>query len=99
MGTFSSHDRLTHADRTYDILTVIPLTHEMELAEKAYAKALGIADPHPMTSREELVGELYEEWEKHGLSTGDKVSDVLIEKIEAAAVKQAKAHLGISGPG
>jgi hypothetical protein len=93
-GVFSSSHRLNFAHAPTDILAVIPLTYEFELAEKAYAKALGLPDPLPHTTRAELVNDLRREWKQDGISSGPQQSTQFIRDIERDAKRQAEQHLG-----
>ena len=90
---FSSSEKL-HDARAAHIHSFIPLSYEMLLAEKAYAKSLGLSEPWPLTSRSELVGLLRQQWEEDGISSGPELSKQFIRDIEQAAIKQAKKHLG-----
>jgi hypothetical protein len=93
VGDFSSSRRLNNA-HAIDILAMIPLTYELELAEKAYAKALGLADPSPLSTRAELVSALRDQWEQYGISSGPQQSTQFIRDIERDAKRQAEQHLG-----
>ncbi len=90
---FSSSENL-HDARATDISSLIPLSYEMLLAEKAYAKSLGLPEPWPLTSRSEVVRLLRQQWEEDGVSSGPELSKQFIRDIEHAAIKQAKKHLG-----
>jgi hypothetical protein len=90
---FSSSDAL-HDVRASDIYCLIPLSHEMLLAEKAYAKALDLPDPNAFLPRAALVSDLREQWKEDGISSGPHQSRQFIRDIEQAAIRQAKQHLG-----
>jgi hypothetical protein len=92
-GEFSSSGRLNDA-HAYDILALIPLSYEMELAEMAYAKALGLPYPYPPATRAKLVSDLRDDWEKFGVSSGSHQSAQFIRDIEQAARRQAESYLG-----
>ena len=91
-GVFRSSDILNSVNAT-DILSVIPLSYEMELAEKIYAKTLGLPDPNPLSTRADLVSILRDEWKEFGISGGSHQSTQMIRDIERAAIIQAKQHL------
>jgi len=92
-GVFSSADALSNA-RATDIYSIIPILNEMKLAEKAYAKSLGLPEPWPLVSRAEVVRLLREQWKEDGISSGEQLSTQYIRDIEQAAVRQAKLQLG-----
>jgi hypothetical protein len=91
---FSSAKELDNV-RATEIHAIVPLHHEMLLAEKAYAKALGLPDPDHLMSRGQLVRDLREQWKEDDISSGPQQSTQLIRNIEQAAIRQAKRHLGM----
>ena len=70
---------------------------ELKLAEKAFAAALGRADPHPdQDDHREVLGEdLKEAYSEYGLSPGAKASQELIQRFEAEARAQAEQFRGM----
>lgn len=67
---------------------------EHKLVEKAFDAAMGWPDPHPKSSREQLIEMLTEDYLHFGLATGRHHTEQCVRTFEAQAVEQAKAHLG-----
>jgi hypothetical protein len=60
--------------------------YELWFVEKVLAKATNTVDPHPTSSREELVEELANGFEEYGLSSGPAHSQQLIRDLESQAL-------------
>ncbi len=67
---------------------------EIKLAEKAFARASGRADPHPsdLASRESIADVLEEAYLQYGLASGPASARELIRAIERDAAAQAKGQ-------
>jgi hypothetical protein len=63
---------------------------EIEFAETAFAKALGLPAPHPKESQQERISWLNDDYKRYGISTGAQATRQLAREIEKAAVEQAK---------
>lgn len=69
---------------------------ERTLANKAFALALGIPDPHPEEEWRDAVLMLDRGYQKHGLSTGPHQTQLLVRDFERAAAAQAVSRGGPS---
>lgn len=88
-----SSDMMDH--RFLDTNAFGMVSAEIELAETAYAKALGqTPDPGNLADREERLDLLNVDYKRYGLSTGLQQTRQMIRRVEAAARKQAEAHIG-----
>jgi hypothetical protein len=82
-------DRLTdaHAD-SIDAVATHGL--ELVLAERSYARAAGLSDPHPGDNRSETISMLNDAYKEYGLSTGMQQTRQLVREFEAQAARQAE---------
>lgn len=90
---FASYDAL-HEQRLGNLDIIVTMYAEVELAQMAFAKALGRPDPNPSVSRNELISELNTEYKRYGLSTGIEKTKQLARDIERAAREQAQRYRG-----
>jgi len=67
---------------------------EQFLAEKAFASALSLTDPHPNAPREEIIDALDDGYRAYGLSGGMHETRQLARDIESAATKLAQERGG-----
>jgi hypothetical protein len=63
---------------------------EIEFAETAFAKAVGLPAPYPNESQPERISWLNVDYKRYGISTGAQATRQLAREIEKAAVEQAK---------
>lgn len=78
------------AEHLSDLNVVATIRIEIELAETAFAKALGLPEPRPHESQAGRVSRLNEDYKRYGISTGIQATRQLAREIETAAVEQAK---------
>jgi len=64
---------------------------ELALAERAFAASLGLPDPHPDDTRQELLHMLNADYVRWGISSGLQQTRLFVSELEASAVGQAKA--------
>jgi len=88
-GLLGGHDP---GGRLLAELEVVP-AHLLEriLASKAFAAALGQADPFPDDDRLVLILTLNDTYCRYGISSGLQQSRQLVRRLEADAMAQAKA--------
>lgn len=79
-----------------DALTVHAI--EQRVAEKAFAKRLGLPDPYPtyFFNRYDMIAALNDGYKPYGISTGIHQTRQLVRDIEAAAILQADQFKGRS---
>jgi hypothetical protein len=63
---------------------------EVEFAETAFAKALGLPEPHPEESQAVRISWLNLDYKRYGISTGIHTTKQLLREVEKTAVDQAK---------
>jgi hypothetical protein len=90
---FADSDRML-AGRLGEVNAFIMAGDELELAEKAYAEAMGQPDPYPDTDRLDLISNLDRDYQRLGISPGIANTRLLLREIENAAEKQANTHRG-----
>ncbi|NUQ12169.1 MAG: hypothetical protein HUU26_07585 [Gemmatimonadaceae bacterium] len=88
-------DRLTDA-RADSIDAVATHGLELVLAERSYARAAGLSDPHPGDNRTETISLLNDAYKEYGLSTGMQQTRQLVRDFEAQAIRQAEKVRGRS---
>jgi hypothetical protein len=80
--------QLDHA-RAAEIDLIAAHCFELSLAERAFAKAAGHPDPHPVADRREDIATVNAAYKLYGLSSGMQETKQLVRTIETAAAKQA----------
>jgi hypothetical protein len=78
--------------RVGDIVLLSAMYSEHQLAETAFAAALGLQDPHSQFDRRDLILCLNSDYLKYGISTGLQQTYQLVRDFERAAVAQAQTH-------
>jgi len=86
---FVTHEAY-HGGRVDELSAFAMTTTEIELAEAAFAKALGLPDPHPSESRDVRISWLNLDYKRYGISTGIHATKQMLREVENAAKEQAK---------
>jgi len=81
--------------RMTDLNVLATIASERELAQRAFAAAMGRADPIPaMMSRSQKIDLLNDDYVRYGISKGLQQTRLLVRELETAAKRQAKEWLG-----
>jgi len=91
---YSDKELLNPYRRITNVHILETMRTEHILASKAWAKAIGLADPFPTHHRREEIGFLIDDYQRYGLSTGANQTKELIRVFEKEAAHQAKLAAG-----
>jgi hypothetical protein len=91
---FSDKELLDSNRRITDVRMFETMRTEHILANKAWAKAIGLPDPFPTHNHREEISFLNDDYQRYGLSTGAKQTAELVRAFENEAANLARLAVG-----
>lgn len=96
LGAMRAHEpelftrRALQAERQVDIEGIALYSHELRLAELAFALALGQPIPDADEQRSQNLAVVNDTYQQYGLSSGSNHTEELVRSLEREAAKQAE---------
>lgn len=91
--------RLPQDERIPNAFYLAMKTKEEWLMEKAFAQAIGVEEPYPQATRQDIVNALVEDYRVFRITEGRHTAEELIRELESAATLQGVRQQGGHGRG